>query len=79
VATSSDIDQLLAVIRRLPLPEQLRLVERVVHEAAQQSESAPNGSPTPVIGLFTEDPALMDAVADDAMRARERDPLRRRE
>ena len=78
MATTSDIDQLLAVIRRLPVPERLRLVERVVHEVAQQSEATQQTRGVPVIGLFSDEPALMDAVVDDAMAARERDPLRRR-
>jgi hypothetical protein len=77
VATSADIDQLLAVIRSLPVPERLRLVERVVHEVAEQSAARETGQER-VIGLFSDEPALMDEVSHDAMAARERDPLRRR-
>jgi hypothetical protein len=66
------------VIRRLPDPERLRLMERVIHEVAQQLEPPQEAKQAPIIGLFSEEPALMEAVADEAMSARELDPLRRR-
>lgn len=65
--------QLLHEIRQLPRGEQLRLVERVVHELAEDHEPP---SPHAIVGLFADQPDLIEAVAEDAMQARERDPLR---
>ena len=65
--------QLLQAIRQLPRGDQLRLVERIVHELAEE-----HGSPSPdvVVGLFADQPDLIEAVSEEAMQARERDPLR---
>ena len=78
VATGTNIDDLLTAIRSLPLPERLRLVERVVHEAAEQSEGANGSGRSAILGLFADEPGLMDEVCESAMQSRERDPLRRR-
>ena len=78
VATGTNIDDLLTAIRSLPLPERLRLVERVVHEAAEQSEGANGSERSAILGLFADEPGLMDEVCESAMQSRERDPLRRR-
>ncbi|HWO25719.1 MAG TPA: hypothetical protein VNO30_43570 [Kofleriaceae bacterium] len=63
--------QLLHEIRQLPRGEQLRLAERVVH--AEEHEPP---SPHAIVGLFADQPDLIDTVSEDAMQARERDPLR---
>lgn len=70
---------LLASIRSLPRKEQLRLVEQVVHDLA--NDDAPPESPAPesIVGLFADEPALVEAVTEAAMTARERDPLRTRD
>lgn len=65
--------QLLNAIRRLPRGERLRLVERVVHELAEEHEASPPGA---IIDLFADQPELVEAVLEDALHARERDPLR---
>lgn len=65
--------QLFNAIRQLPRGEQLRLVERVVHELAEEQQAS---SPHAIIGLFDDRPDLIEAVSEEAMEARERDPLR---
>lgn len=65
--------QLLNAIRKLPRGERLRLVERVVHELAEEHGAS---SPDALIGLFADQPDLIEAVSEGAMQARERDPLR---
>jgi hypothetical protein len=66
-------EQLLQEIRYLPRSERLRLVERVVHELADEDAPAQGRS---IIGLFADEPELIDEVCEGAMAARERDPLR---
>lgn len=65
--------QLLEAIRRLPRRERLRLVERVVHELAEEHASA---SPDSIIDLFADQPELIETVSEEALQAREHDPLR---
>lgn len=67
--------QLLDAIRQLPRGERLRLVERVVHELAEEQEAS---RPDAIIGLFGDQPDLIEVVSEEAMQARERDPLRLR-
>lgn len=74
VATGTNSDDLLTAIRSLPLPDRSRLVERVVHEAAEQSEGANRSQHSPILGLFADEPGLMDEVCESAMESRERDP-----
>ena len=71
--STKQAQQLLNEIRQLPRGEQLRLVERVVHELAE--EHGPS-SPDAIIGLFADQPDLIDVVSEEAMLARERDSLR---
>jgi hypothetical protein len=47
-------------------------------EAAEQSEGANGPERSTILGLFADDPALMDEVCESATQSRERDPLRRR-
>ncbi|MBI4950747.1 MAG: hypothetical protein HY908_01830 [Myxococcales bacterium] len=72
--SSDRAEYLLQAIRALPRADRLRLVERVVHELA--STETPERSSGGVIGLFADEPELLDAVSEGAMQARERDPLR---
>ena len=65
--------QLLNAIRRLSREERLRLIEQVVHELAEEQGAAP---PDAMIGLFEDQPDLIEMVSEEAMQARERDPLR---
>jgi hypothetical protein len=71
--TSARAQQLFEAIRQLPRADRLRLVERVVHELAEEDRPS---APSSLIGLFADEPELMEAVCEDAMLARERDPLR---
>jgi len=47
------------------------LIQEIVRLLAN-SESAED----PIVGMFAEEPGLLDQVIQSAMRARERDPLR---
>ena len=71
--STEQAQQLLDTIRRLPRGERLRLVERVVHELADEHGAGP---PDAIVGLFADQPDLIEAVAEEAMQARETDPLR---
>ncbi len=68
-------DELAQEARALPRREQLRLVELVVHDLADQNEEQP--APASLIGCFADQAELMDEIAAGSMEARERDPLRR--
>jgi hypothetical protein len=68
------IDQIYEAIRALPVGEQLRLVERVVHDvAANQGTSV---QPTDLLGLFAEDAELISRVGSQAVAERESRPWR---
>ena len=65
--------QLLNAIRRLSRGERLRLVERVVHELAEEHGASSSDT---IIDLFADQSELIEAVSEEALQARERDPLR---
>jgi hypothetical protein len=62
-------------VRALPRREQLRLIERVVRDLADENEE--HQAASSLIGCFADQADLMDQIAADAMATRERDPLRR--
>jgi hypothetical protein len=64
------IDQIYEAIRALPLGEQLRLVERVVHEVAA-SQGATAAEPADLLGLFADDAELMERIAAEAIAERQ--------
>lgn len=66
-------EQVLHALRSLPRVERLRIVERVVHDIAEEDAFV---AASPFVGMFADDPELMDAVCEGAMQAREGDPLR---
>lgn len=71
--SSSNTESVFQAIQALPIKERLRLLERVLHQIAEQApQPAPN-----VIGLLQAQEDVLDQVVEDAMLARERDPLRR--
>jgi hypothetical protein len=82
MSMATDADQIFQAIRSLPVPERLRLVERVVHDLAEVSAnerattSQPAQEPASLLGLFADEPELVDDVCRAAMDARKRDPLR---
>jgi hypothetical protein len=74
---STNVDDLYDAIRGLPIPERLKLVERVVHDITL----APSMGPVPcdprsVIGAFADIGDVIEEVCEEAMIARERDRLR---
>jgi hypothetical protein len=69
------VDDLAREVRALPRREQLRLIELVAHELADNNEEQASSAPS-IIGGFAHEADLMDQIADDAMVSRERDPLR---
>jgi hypothetical protein len=69
-----DLDQALAALKADPT-RPVRVVGNVTVELRNVTE--PSGDVPDLWGLFAEEPELMDEACDQAMRARERDPLRR--
>jgi hypothetical protein len=65
--------QLLDAIRELPRGDRLRIVERVVHDLAEEDSGL---APDAIVGLFADEPELIEEVSEGAMQARETDPLR---
>jgi hypothetical protein len=62
------VHQIYQAIRSLPVPERLRLVEWVVHDVA---EAPAPGSPKPsLLGLFEEEPEVIDEICSQALRDR---------
>jgi hypothetical protein len=76
----TDTEQIFQAIRTLPVRERLRIIERVAHDIADPPVAEP--APPPVaeasslLGLFADEPELVDEVCRMAMEARRRDPLR---
>jgi hypothetical protein len=68
------IDQIYEAIRGLPVGEQLRLVERVVHEVAFRHGAADR--PEELLGLFADDADLITRVGADAIAERQSRPWR---
>lgn len=75
----SEVDHLYRAIRSLPLPDRLRLVERVVHDAAETAQArvaeTPAARPS-LLGLFADVPELVDQVLELAMQDRATRKLR---
>ena len=75
VAPTMTIDEIYEAIRALPVADRLRLVERVVSDVAAAADAA-GSVDTELLGLFADDPDLIDRVCDDAYRARQQRPWR---
>lgn len=73
----ADLNQIYKLIQPLPYPDQLQLVERIVHDLASsaQPDTAPRAKPS-LLGLFADDPELVDDMCDSAMRDRSTRPWR---
>jgi len=69
---STEPADILEAIRTLPRADRLRLVEQVIHELAEDNVADGRA----IIGLFADEPDLIEEVCRGAMEARERDPLR---
>lgn len=69
----SNVDDLLARIRSLPLEERLRLIERAAHEAAgdtpKPSKVVESRAPS-MLGLMADEPDLVDEICALAYQAR---------
>ena len=65
----TSVDQIYNAVRSLPVTDRLRLVERVVHDVleASQEQTAPGGT---LIGLFADEPELIDEVCRMALEDR---------
>ena len=73
------IEEIYSVARSLPLPDRLRLAERLVHDAVEASDKQPapvGESEDSMIGLFADEPDLIDEVCRMAMDDRATRPLR---
>jgi hypothetical protein len=68
------IDQIYEAIRALPVGEQLRLVERVVHDVATKQSSSSDAQD--LLGLFADDAELISRIGADAMTERQTRPWR---
>ncbi|AUX44754.1 hypothetical protein SOCE26_062220 [Sorangium cellulosum] len=64
----TNVEQIFQAIQRLPVPERLRLIERVVQELAgsSASENVPREAEaaSSMIGLFADDPEAVDAMME---------------
>ena len=73
-------EQLFEAIRSLPEPDRLRLVERVIHELAdevsQRREAVAPPSAASVIGMWESDAAAVDEMVEGMMAEREKRVLR---
>jgi hypothetical protein len=76
MSSGKQADDLFGAIRNLPVPEQLRLVERVVHDIAESEKVGPSEDAMSLIGSFSDVSDLVEQVCEAAMVSRERDPLR---
>ncbi len=70
------LEEALAALRRDPTHPVRARVDDLTVELRAIAEPALQ-APQSVVGLFADEPELLDEVCEQAMRARERDPLRR--
>ncbi|HKY35342.1 MAG TPA: hypothetical protein VJN18_05345 [Polyangiaceae bacterium] len=75
----SDIDQLLARIRSLPLEERRRVIERATQEVAEDTPkpaSVVESRVPRMLGLMADEPDLVDEICALAYRARSQARMR---
>lgn len=71
------IDDILEAIRSLTREERNRLALQLRRELDEEAPSKAGAiDPGAIIGLFADEPELIDAVCESAMQSRERDPMR---
>jgi hypothetical protein len=69
----ASLEAIYAAILALPVPERLKLVERVVHDVAEgESKAAGGASAMGLVGMMADEPELMDEVLAHARRLRAR-------
>jgi hypothetical protein len=66
-----EIDELIAAIRGLAPAKRRELLERVEREIPAES-----ADPLGFVGMYADEPELIDFVCEDAMQTRERGQLR---
>lgn len=71
------MDRLIEAIRALPRDEQRHLLELLADDL-RRPEAKNLEAKSSLIGLLGDEPELAETIAEEAMRARERDPLRQR-
>ena len=71
----TSIDQIYSAVLSLPVGDRLRLVERVVHGVLETSVPARPGEDS-LLGLFADEPDLIDEVCRTALEERSSRPLR---
>ena len=64
------VHQIYEAIRSLPIPEQLRLVERVVHDVAEAPTSGEGSPKSSLLGLFEQEPDIIDKICSESMQER---------
>jgi len=75
VAAKASLEQALEALRRDPARPVMARVDGLTVELRAVAEPA-EAAPGTVVGLFASEPELIDEVCEEAMLARERDPLR---
>lgn len=71
------IDDILEAIRSLTREERNRLAQQLRRELDEEAPSKAGAvDPGAIIGLFADEPELIDEVCESAMQSRERDPMR---
>jgi hypothetical protein len=71
------LDDILEAIRSLTREERNRLAEQLRRELNEEAPSKAGAiDPGAIIGLFADEPELIDEVCESAMQSRDRDPLR---
>ncbi len=64
------VHQIYETIRSLPVPERLRLVERIVHDVAEAPAPGEDSPKPSLLGLFEQEPDVIDEICSEAMRNR---------
>jgi hypothetical protein len=76
----TDVKQIFRVIQGLSVRDRLWLVEHIAHDLvtmdASQAEPRSTGQAPSLLGLFADEPDLVDEVCSMAMEARKKDVLR---
>lgn len=62
--------QIYQAIRSLPVPERLRLVERVVHDVVETPVPGKSSPKPSLLGLFADEPEVIDEICSQALRDR---------
>jgi hypothetical protein len=72
VVATPTIDELLAVIRQLPLGERRTLIARATQDADQDTpRPPPAGQPASLLGLMADEPEVVDEMCSVVYEARE--------